>query len=176
MRIGVLSDTHIPESGPELFPEILDALRGVDLIMHAGDLVVPRVLDELEAIAPVLAAQGNHDPELPSDPRLELLHIVEFEGHSVALLHTFEPLHSGLDTLVRHYLGGVRTDVVVYGDSHYERIDYLDGALLLNPGSAMLPRNMSSRLGHIAFLTLEAGRAPQAEIVDLATASASDYA
>ena len=52
MRIGILSDTHVPEA-PRLFPEILEALAGVDLILHAGDLVVARVLDELERIAPV---------------------------------------------------------------------------------------------------------------------------
>ena len=167
MRLGLLSDTHIPEAGPRLFPEILEALRGVDAILHAGDLVVPRVLDELEQVAPVFAAQGNHDPELPGDPRLEPLHFLEFEGHSVALLHTFEPLDHGLAGLVRHFLGGRRTDVIVYGDSHHERIDWLDGVLLVNPGSATLPRNRSPRLGHIAFLTLERGRPPHAEIVDL---------
>lgn len=168
MRIGILSDTHIPESGTELFPEIIDALTGVDLILHAGDLVIARVLDDLEHIAPLYAAQGNHDPHRPDDPRLEPVHRLELEGHTLALLHTFEPIESGLDMLVRHYLDGVPADIVVYGDSHYERIDWLEGALLINPGSAMLPRNRSSRLGHLAFLTLERGCTPEAEIVDLA--------
>ena len=56
MRVGLLSDTHIPVA-PILYPEILDALRGVDVILHAGDIVLSRVLDELETIAPVYAAQ-----------------------------------------------------------------------------------------------------------------------
>jgi putative phosphoesterase len=166
MRIGVLSDTHIPEA-PVLFPEILEALTGVDLILHAGDIVVARVLDELEQVAPVLAAEGNHDYHLASDPRIELLHRLELEGHTLALLHTFEPTSPRLERLVRLRLDGVRPDVVVCGDSHVERIDVVDGVLVLNAGSATLPRNRSPRLGHVAFLALERGRPPQATIVDL---------
>jgi putative phosphoesterase len=166
MRIGLLSDTHVPEA-PVLWPEIFEAFRGVDLILHGGDLVMARVLDELERVAPVLAAQGNHDPHLGDDPRVSPLHVLELEGHTLALLHTFEPLSAGLPTLSKYYLGGVMPDVVVYGDSHYDRIDVLDGALCVNPGSPTLPRNMSPRLRHVGFLTLERGVAPRAEIVHL---------
>ena len=61
MRIGLISDTHIPTAGRDLWPQVYDALRGVDLIMHAGDLHDPIVLDWLEALAPVLAVSGNGD-------------------------------------------------------------------------------------------------------------------
>ena len=64
MRIGLISDTHIPEAGKEIWPEIRSAFAGVDLILHGGDITVGRVLDDLETIAPVLAAQGNHDEHL----------------------------------------------------------------------------------------------------------------
>lgn len=166
MRIGLLSDTHVPEA-PRLWDEIFSAFSGVDLIMHGGDIVVPRVLDALERVAPVLAAQGNHDLHIVDDPRVRPLHLVELAGHLVALTHRFEPLTAPLTMLSRHYLGGAHPAVVVYGDSHVERIDMLEGVLCVNPGSATLPRNMSPRLGHVAFLTLEPGAAPRAEIVHL---------
>ena len=174
MRIGVLSDTHIPEA-PVLFPEILEAFAGVDLILHAGDIVVARVLDELEQVAPVLAAEGNHDFHLESDPRIEQVHRLELEGHTLALVHTFEPTRWRLDRLVRLYLDGVRPDVVVCGDSHVERINLFEGVLVLNAGSATLPRNRSPRLGHVAFLTLERDRKPEAMIVDLGDPAWRDH-
>jgi len=55
MRIGLISDTHIPTATKELWPQIYEAFRGVDLIMHAGDLMVPEVIDWLEEVAPVMA-------------------------------------------------------------------------------------------------------------------------
>ncbi len=76
MRIGLISDTHIPSAGRDLWPQVYDALRGVDLIMHAGDLYDLAVLDWLEALAPVIAVSGNGDyggwqrTEPPTDPRL----------------------------------------------------------------------------------------------------------
>ena len=76
MRIGLISDTHIPTAAKELWPQIYEAFRGVDLIMHAGDLMVPEVIDWLEAVAPVMAVWGNGDfrgwerTVPPDDPRL----------------------------------------------------------------------------------------------------------
>ena len=61
MRIGLLADTHIPRDVKMLPPHVKVALDGVDLILHAGDIYLLTVLDELEAIAPVIAARGNGD-------------------------------------------------------------------------------------------------------------------
>ena len=61
MRIGLLSDTHLPNERRTLWDEVRTAFQGVDLILHAGDIVHPMVLDWLQEIAPVLAAQGNND-------------------------------------------------------------------------------------------------------------------
>ena len=166
MRVGLLSDTHVPEA-PGLWPEIFVAFRDVDLILHAGDLVQVRVLDELEAAAPVLAAQGNHDLHITDDPRVRPLHLLELEGHTVAMLHYFEPVESRREWQMKRFLQGVWPDVVVHGDTHFERIDMVAGALCINPGSATLPRNMTPRLGHVGFLTLERGKPPRAEIVHL---------
>ncbi len=167
MRIGLLSDTHLVEA-EKLWPEIFRAFAGVDLILHAGDIMFPAVLDALEQLAPVFAAEGNHDYYVGRDPRVSLLHTLELEGHSLALLHQFEPLDWGMPRLSTKFLRGERPDIVVYGDSHYDQIDVLDGTLIVNPGSPILPRNMSPRLGHVGFLTLERGAPPQAELVHLA--------
>lgn len=76
MRIGLISDTHIPTAAKTLWPQIYEAFRGVDLIMHAGDLMVPEVIDWLEEVAPVMAVWGNGDfrgwerTVPPDDPRL----------------------------------------------------------------------------------------------------------
>lgn len=177
MRIGLIGDTHIPESGVKaLWPEIFDAFAGVDLILHAGDIMLARVLDDLERVAPVWAALGNHDEGLASDPRVKHHHLFDFEGHSLALVHQFEwtdnPVAAfDLQNPKRHFrelcdqfMGGDSADIVVFGDSHVERILQFGDKLLVNPGSAVFPRNWSPRLGHIGFLTLERGRPPQAEI------------
>ncbi len=58
MRIGLLTDTHLPSTIRELWPEVRAAFTGVDLILHSGDIVTPGVLDWLEDIAPTLAAKG----------------------------------------------------------------------------------------------------------------------
>jgi putative phosphoesterase len=165
MRVGLLSDTHIPVA-PLLYPEIKNALHGVDVILHAGDIVLSRVLDELEEIAPVYAAQGNHDGHLDGDPRVKPLHILDLNGFAVALLHVFEPWDSGRPWL-SGLLGGGWADVVVSGDSHLEGMAVVEGTLCINAGSATMPRNRSPRPGHVGFLTLEEGEPPRAELFHL---------
>ncbi len=59
MRIGLISDTHIPEACAHVWPQVLEAFEGVDYIFHAGDVHEFSVLDELQRIAPVYAARGN---------------------------------------------------------------------------------------------------------------------
>lgn len=166
MRIGLISDTHIPEARKELFPEIVDAFRGVELILHAGDINLPRVLDDLERAAPILAAEGNHDL-YATDPRIKKYHLLEREGFSIALTHRLEPYNWELGKLIDQWLGGNRTDIIIFGDTHYEKVEVRDGILVVNPGSAMYPRNKSTRLGHIGYLDLERGKEPKVQIVDL---------
>ena len=167
MRIGLVSDTHIPEARKNLFEEVVDAFTGVDLILHAGDINVTRVLDDLARAAPVLAARGNHDL-YTEDDRIKGYHILELEGFTVGLTHQMEPYQWELERLVDHWLKGNWTDIIVFGDTHFERAEYRDGVLLINPGSAMYPHNRSTRLGHIAYLDLEKGKEPRVQIVDLA--------
>ena len=85
MRIGVISDTHVTASGKRVLPPRLwDDFAGVELILHAGDLVSLHVLTELESIAPVLAVEGNNDPASPLLPTFRRL---ELGGLIVGLAH-----------------------------------------------------------------------------------------
>jgi putative phosphoesterase len=122
MIVGVISDTH-----GLLRPEALEALRGVDRILHAGDIGGREVLDRLRQLAPVTAVRGNVDTEkwaraLPRDE------VVEIEGVSVYLLHDLGALD------LRPEAAGFQ--VVVYGHSHRPTMETKNGVLYFNPGSA----------------------------------------
>jgi putative phosphoesterase len=176
VRIGLISDTHIPESRDELWPQVFTAFQGVDLILHAGDIYELHVIDELSRVAPTLAARGNGDDGSggrrvqPPDERLREIWTLELEGVSVGLTHSlpvFTMLRDGTvnRTFNRLFPEG-RPEVLVYGDTHVEAIDELGGVLCVNPGSPTFPRNLSTRLGTIGFLEIEDGR-PSASIWQL---------
>ena len=147
MRIGLIADTHLPSTIREPWPEVAVAFRGVDLILHAGDIVTPRVLDWLEAIAPVLAALGNNDFDL-DDPRVKPTHSLDVEGWRIGMLHD---ITSGLQF-------DSPLDVLVSGHTHYERLSMHDGVVYANPGSPTLPHHLSTRLGTVGLLEVEAER------------------
>jgi uncharacterized protein len=155
-RVGILSDTHMPASVQTLWDEIGVAFTGVDLILHGGDIVLPIVLDQLEEIAPVLAARGNNDPGW-DDHRLADTQWLDLEGFRIAMVHDMEPEDEPIDVLRRKYLGGEHADVIVTGHTHFERLDWRDGVLQVNPGSPVHPHLWSTRLGTVAILDLAPG-------------------
>ncbi len=168
MRIGLISDTHIPAAAPDLWPQVYDALRGVDLILHAGDLSVPEVIDWLERLAPVLAVSGNGDytgwqrTVPPADPRLPESRVVSVDGLRIGLVHDFPlpeapPLRT-VDGLLAHYFDGP-VDVIVRGSTHAAEIATVKGMLVVNPGSPTFPNHRSARLGTLGYLDIERGRA-----------------
>lgn len=122
MLIGVISDTH-----GLLRPEALDALRGSELIVHAGDVGDPGILDELRATAPVIAVRGNIDRGAWAD-ELARSEWIEAAGSSIYVLHDVNQLD-----LVPAACG---LGVVISGHSHKPSIRKVDGVLYLNPGSA----------------------------------------
>ena len=168
MLIGLISDTHIPEAGPELWPQAYDRMRGVDLILHGGDIHVLEVIDKLEAIAPIYVARGNGDdggagrPIVPEDPRLREAWALDLEGFRVGLTHDLSlpewPPYRTLHTVMEHYFGGPQ-HILVHGDTHVAGVETMRGVLIVNPGSPMYPRNLNTRLGTIGFLELKDGRA-----------------
>lgn len=122
IRIGVISDTH----GLIRMPA-LAALRGVAHIIHAGDIGKPEVLQALQALAPVSAVRGNNDQHAWADTIPDSL-TVEFEGHSVFVLHDLKELKA--DPIREGWR------VVISGHSHRPSVREEAGVLYLNPGSA----------------------------------------
>jgi putative phosphoesterase len=165
-RIGILSDTHMPGSVRRLWPEVGHAFAGVDLIMHSGDICLPVVLDQLEEWAPVLAARGNNDFFGSGDPRVEDIHWLDVHGLRIAMVHDMEPESEPIDELSRKYLKGERADVMITGHTHFERLDWRDGVLQVNSGSAVHPHQWSTRLGTVAILDISE-KAVHASIVRL---------
>ncbi len=143
MKIGVVSDTH-----GYFEPHLNDVLAGVDLILHAGDVGTPAVLDELSQIAPVRAVAGNVDPaQLALPPSLKL----ELENIHVEVLHQLPMPQSELvkwaDGALLEKMHPERreaflksfddaTQVMVFGHSHQPCLLTLGHRLFLNPGSA----------------------------------------
>ena len=171
MRIGLISDTHLPSlihDLDELGPETGEFLAGVDLILHAGDVSTRRVLDWCERFAPVLAVRGNHD--VFDDPRMRDRQLLEFEGWRLGLTHTLSPARATAAELRTRHFDGAGLDIIVGGDTHVERLERRDGALLINPGSPNLPHHKETRLGTVALLELTPGRL-RAEIVLLGETS-----
>jgi len=126
MKIGVISDTH-----NFLDPKIPDLFKGVNHILHAGDIGLPWVLAELELIAPVTAVAGNTD-----DPALRYApsKIVELAGRKFFIQHIVHPQDEE-ERRQRHF-AGQRLDAVIFGHTHKRFCETLDGVLYLNPGYA----------------------------------------
>ena len=148
-RVGVISDTH-----GLLRPEAIRALRGSALIVHAGDVGAPEVLDALRALAPVVAVRGNNDRGAWARP-LRDTETITVAGARIHVLHdvktlTIDPRAAGVD-------------VVIAGHSHKPLIAERDGVLFVNPGSAG-PRRFTLP---VSVATLTAGPRVRARIVTL---------
>jgi len=140
--LGVISDTH-----GLVRPEALAALRGVDRILHAGDIGGPEVLRALEAVAPVTAVRGNNDrgPWAEVIPATEA---VEAGGAWLYVLHDVKTLD--LDPRAAGF------SAVIAGHSHRPAQEERDGVLYFNPGSAG-PRRFRLPVS-VGRLTVSAGR------------------
>ncbi|MBM4406028.1 MAG: metallophosphoesterase family protein [Chloroflexi bacterium] len=165
MRIGLLTDTHLPGTIRELWPEVHKAFTGCDLILHGGDIVSQGVLDWLEQIAPVLAAKGNNDWDW-GDSRVKDTHFLDVEGWRLGMVHDMEPEDRPIEYLRKQYLKGERVDVMVTGHTHFERLTYRDGVVQINSGSPIHPHLWSTRLGTVGVLDITRSRI-QAQVVKL---------
>ncbi|MGE0599958.1 MAG: metallophosphoesterase family protein [Dehalococcoidia bacterium] len=167
MRIGLIADTHLPSlvrSLDELGPQIADVLRSVDLILHAGDVTAPSVLEWCGQFAPLLVAEGNND--LFHDPRMEKRQMLDIEGWRIGMAHELRPESRPIDEILRSSLGGERVDILIGGDTHVERLEFREDVLLINSGSPILPHHLSTRLGTVGVLEITRTRV-HAEIVVL---------
>ena len=151
LRIGLISDTH-----GLLRPEALEALRGCDGVVHAGDIGKPEILEALAAVAPLTAVRGNND----TGPWARgLPHVARLAAGGVRILvlhdvHELDPAQARREA-----------DVVVAGHSHQPRIETIEGLLFVNPGSAG-PRRFTLPVT-LAYLDIAGGKAA-ATLVPLA--------
>lgn len=138
--VGVISDTH-----GLLRPSAVEALRGVDLIVHAGDVGRAGILDALRGLAPTVAVRGNVDTT-PWGRTLPDTEVVEVAGRHLYVLHDRAALD--LDPRAAGFAA------VIFGHSHRPEAAEHDGVLYLNPGSAG-PRRFSLPIS-VARLTVGA--------------------
>lgn len=148
-RIGVISDTH-----GIMRPGALQVLRGVELILHAGDVGEEDILTELEQIAPVLAVRGNCDYDAWAG-RLPIQRTLQVQSVIIAMRHI-------LEDYVASPIAGA--GVVITGHTHRPKIEEVDGVLYLNPGSAG-PKRFSLPIT-LSILEI-AGAEPSARLVEI---------
>jgi len=148
VKIGVISDTH-----GLIRPQALQALRGSELILHAGDIGAPAILEQLETIAPVTAIRGNNDTDAWAKRIPERIDL-EVEGVSIHMLHNVKELD-----------GEPAAHVIIAGHSHRPLVERREGVLYLNPGSAG-PRRFKLPIS-VASMTCSDGKV-RARIIELA--------
>jgi putative phosphoesterase len=162
VRIGVVADTHCPEFIDRLPDRLFEVLRGVDLVIHTGDVNGPETIAALAALAPVEVVRGDHDRENTGWP---LSREVTVEGKRIVIVHgnrsrwaeepqtllwtltlgAYHP-HSRLARELRGRFGN--PDAIVFGHTHRPLIETLDGTLMFNPGGVHQwnPRSAALRL------------------------------
>ncbi|HET7479671.1 MAG TPA: metallophosphoesterase family protein [Rubrobacteraceae bacterium] len=158
MLAVVIADTHIPRRA-KVLPDALHAhLRRSDLILHAGDLMDPALLEDLGAYAPVRTVRGNLDP---ADAGLPETLEFEFGSAQVAMIHDSGPKKGRRNRMRRRF---PEARVVIFGHSHIPWLEDADGLLLLNPGSPTDRRRQPEYT--FALLRVEGGEV-SAEILAL---------
>jgi putative phosphoesterase len=151
LRIGIVSDTH-----GALLPDVVDALAAsrVGLILHAGDIGAPSVLEGLERIAPVVAVAGNGDEPLYHRYAWDLCLTVA--GRRILLCHWYDNygrIHPRYARIVEEW----RPDALVYGHTHQSLREQRGSTLFLNPGYAGPPEPSRARsIATLDLATLEA--------------------
>jgi uncharacterized protein len=160
MRVVVLSDTHAPRRWRSCPPAVAARLRAADLILHAGDVCVPSVLDELAAYAPVHVVCGNNDgPDVVAWGAPETLSL-DIEGLRVAMIHDSGQA-TGRTSRMRRLFPAA--DLVVFGHSHIPLDQTGDGVRIFNPGSPTDRRRQPR--GTIGLLRISDGELVDARIV-----------
>ncbi len=181
MKIGLISDTHIPSSGPEPPIQVAQAFQGVDLILHAGHAYVPSCLEWLGRIAPVTSTESWLEGTGETPTRNGRVQVLELEGHTIGMAHELILRSLGDDVLpgeiARSFprgeslrgaleaIFGQPVDIVVFGYTHEAMVETHDGILFLNPGSPSLI-GQQVRLGTVAILDLTPERR-EARVIDL---------
>jgi putative phosphoesterase len=163
MRIVVISDTHIPQAGSRLPEAVLQEIGKADAIIHAGDWVVGKALDDLLASQkPLYAVYGNMD-EVGVVSRLPDTRVEHLGGYIVGITHGSGAPEGILDRVLARFKGPP-PDIVIYGHTHRPHIEFRSDLMILNPGSP-LDKRWSPRRS-FAILLLKGG-GPEARLVSL---------
>jgi putative phosphoesterase len=133
MKVGVLSDTHIPSKAKALPVEVIQAFREVDHIIHAGDITSMDVLDTLKGLAPVTAVSGNIDSD-PVWAALNRKEIIVLNGYRIGVVHGDGKSGKTLDRVIKCF-NHDDVDCIIFGHSHIPYCEQIDNVLLFNPGS-----------------------------------------
>jgi uncharacterized protein len=160
MNVVVLSDTHAPRRWKRCPEAVAAYLRKAGLILHAGDVCVPSVLDELAGYAPVKVVLGNNDgPDVAAWGAPETLEF-ELDGLPVAMIHDSGPAARRTARMRKRFPGA---ELVVFGHSHIPMDETGDGVRIFNPGSPTDRRRQPH--GTIGLLRVEDARIVEARIV-----------
>ena len=131
MRIGVISDTHIPKAARELPEAVCNEFQNVDMILHAGDFVEMSVYEKLKTLAPIHAVCGNMDifEVKASLPQKDTITV---GGFKIGLMHGYGAPGKIVETVSSEFR---KVDVIVFGHSHAAFNQKIKKTLLFNPGS-----------------------------------------
>jgi putative phosphoesterase len=180
IKLGVISDTHIPDRSRRLNECVIPVFRkaGVAAILHAGDVSTSRVLRQLEEVAPVYATRGNRDwvllRHLP--PSIQL----KFNGVTIGITHGHGQLRDYLTDRVKYMMGGYRLElfeprllatfpearVIIFGHTHRILNQWSNGHLLFNPGSCQIP-DLTATSPSVGLLTIHQSGVIEGEIIFL---------
>jgi uncharacterized protein len=148
VRIAIISDTHLPRGARRLPEACVSRLRAADLIIHAGDLSTPALLEQLQNLGRVVAVQGNVDDERlrATLPRVAS---VEAEGAGIVVLHNAGPARGRLSRMRARF---PEADAVIFGHSHMPVHEQSpEGFQIFNPGSPTDRRRAPSHTMGVAF-------------------------
>lgn len=159
MLVGLISDTHIPDKARTLPAALVERMRTVELILHAGDFSTTETLDHLRTLAPVYAVFGNVD-DLELKTLLPRSREVQVGGFRIGLIHGDGVSYTTIERARRSFDD---VDCIVFGHSHSPTIQTLRSVLMVNPGS---PTDKRHQL-HPSFAILKVEDTIEAEIIYL---------
>jgi len=135
MKIGVISDTHIPDRAEHIPEDILSAFKEVDMVVHAGDMVDLQAIEELKLVCKrVVAVAGNMDRESVRK-KYPVKVMLDVEGFKVGIIHGWG-VRLALAEVVKDAFKTDNPDIIIFGHSHKSMNEQVGGILFFNPGSA----------------------------------------
>ena len=139
MKVLVVSDTHVPSLARKLPDPLYEEMQGCSAILHAGDLVSARIMDDLSRALPFYGVQGNQDsPSVQS--RLPTERVVVLDGWRIGLVHGHQGKGMYTEDRAFNAFKDVMVDIIVFGHSHQPLSTRREGILLFNPGSPVAGR------------------------------------